>query len=829
MTTLRHQWQAAARCPLLLITAIGALASVSAAGKEPSSAFRFDEDAGALTLYEGDRPVLAYNFGIQKKAGVPDDRARSCYIHPLYGLDGEVLTDDFPADHYHHRGLFWAWPHVRIGSEEYDLWMLRGIRHQFERWTERTSGPTTATLVCKNGWYVQERKVLEENLRLVIHQATAAGRRIDIDLRLTATAQPVTLWGAAGKSYGGLSLRFAPRRDTAITTATGLQPTDLDLTRLSWADLSGRFSATDARSGVALFVAPDHPDYPPTWVTRHYGFMGVGWPGEAPFTLPPGKTTTLRYALWIHRGAADVSALKAVRQASFAPLIGRQEEQLFSQAAAAGRQAQEALIRSRRYVAGWLAHADPKSGLIPRNLDRDRDLWNGRDAAADNYPFLVLTAALTDRGLFEGRMRQMLGAEESLTRRLDRLGDHFLFSKQTFAHQTPDLERIIFDNAEYVKDGLVPITEWLGPSPWSERMIALTEDIWKHAGIETPFGKIPTTNFEVNGDLLQACSRLYWFTGERKFLDFAIRLGDYYLLGDQHPTRDLTSLRLSDHGCEVVNGLSELYVAVSYADRAKARQYREPLHAIYDCILERGRNQHGQLYATFNPQTGEHNSRICDTWGYNYDGLYTAWLVDRRAVHRDALRHVLGNLEAHYTGFDWGRMDGYADSLEGAINLYNREAVPSAAAWIDSEIRTMWSFQKDDGVIEGWHGDGNFARTSLMYALWKTQGLCIEPWRADVRLGAVRDDDRLLISLFADQPWSGKLRFDRPRHKDYLHLPLDYPRINQFPEWFTVDASKSYTCTTRDSENPVSYPGDKFLSGIELTVQPNRELRLVVY
>jgi hypothetical protein len=95
--------------------------------------------------------------------------------------------------------------------------------------------------------------------------------------------------------------------------------------------------------------------------------------------------------------------------------------------------------------------------------------------------------------------------------------------------------------------------------------------------------------------LLQAYSRLYWFTGQRKFLDWAIRLGDYYLLADQHPTRHLTQLRLSDHGCEVVNGLSELYVAVTSAEPRKAKQYREPLHAIYDNIPGRGRNEHGQL------------------------------------------------------------------------------------------------------------------------------------------------------------------------------------------------------------------------------------------
>jgi hypothetical protein len=38
---------------------------------------------------------------------------RSDYIHPLYGLNGEMLTNDWPdADHPHHRGIFWAWLEV---------------------------------------------------------------------------------------------------------------------------------------------------------------------------------------------------------------------------------------------------------------------------------------------------------------------------------------------------------------------------------------------------------------------------------------------------------------------------------------------------------------------------------------------------------------------------------------------------------------------------------------------------------------------------------------------------------------------------------------------
>ena len=87
----------------------------------------------------------------------------------------------------------------------------------------------------------------------------------------------------------------------------------------------------------------------------------------------------------------------------------------FEDALANGQAANEGFARCRRYVQGWLKLADKETGLIPRNR---KDLyWNAQDAAADNYPFMVLTAAIIDRELFEGRMKDMLATEIRLTSR----------------------------------------------------------------------------------------------------------------------------------------------------------------------------------------------------------------------------------------------------------------------------------------------------------------------------------------------------------------------------------------------------------------------------
>ncbi|MFV1967273.1 MAG: hypothetical protein ACC628_17735 [Pirellulaceae bacterium] len=514
------------------------------------------------------------------------------------------------------------------------------------------------------------------------------------------------------------------------------------------------------------------------------------------------------------------------------PLSGERAERAFRQAALNARKANQALFRSRRFIDGWLAHADPRTGLIPRGLTADRNsFWNAKDAAADNYPFMVITAAITDRPLLEGRLSDMLRTETELTSRIGNLPDDYSFTKQGFLHDEPDLERIIFGSSEYMKDGLISVSEWLGPCPWTDRLKGILDDVWRHAPIETSCGKIPSTSTEVNGEMLQVTCRMYWATGNEKYLEYAQRIGDYYLLGDRHPTRDTNRLRLIAHGGEVVSGLCELYVTCHFAAPRKKKSYQEPLHEMLDRILEVGTNQHGMVYVWVDPQTGQHDKRICDTWGYTYNAYYMVYMVDKTARYRDAVLKALGSMNDHYRDYGWegGSNDGYADSIESALNLYNREPVPSAAEWMDHEIEYMFRRQQPDGVIEGWHGDGNSARTWLLYALWKTQGLTVEPWRADVRFGAVRDEHGVLcISLMADKPWSGRLVFDTPRHQTFFHLPIDYPRLNQFPEWCVAEDERVYSLRDLNDGTRHELTGRDLQAGVEVNLISGEEIRLSV-
>ncbi len=411
------------------------------------------------------------------------------------------------------------------------------------------------------------------------------------------------------------------------------------------------------------------------------------------------------------------------------------EMQLLRQA----EQSSEAMRFCRRYAEAWLAHADPETGLLPRNLTRDPH-WNAKDAAADNYPFLALTAQVVGLYHLERAALHILEQEMALTNRLGALPDSFDFRTQTFLNETMDIDDMVFGASEYIKDGLMPLVEWVGPSPWLDRMKALSRALYGHTESVMPLESIPSRNIEVCGELMQSMSRLYWRTGDAWYKERCYVLADRHLL--ESPVSALERIPLRDHGCEIIGGLSEVYVIAALEDPEKHEQYRGPLYALLDLILEKGVNEHGMMPDWFNPRTGEQDwKRPSDGWGYVYNAFLTVAQVDDNARYRDAVRHALLNVH-RYLGADWerGSADGYADSVEGALNLLNRLPVSSAFGWVDESMWHICARQREDGVIEGWHGDGNSARTAMMYALWKTQGASVRPWREDVRLGAALDD-----------------------------------------------------------------------------------------
>src|SRR5215831_13435260 len=89
-----------------------------------------------------------------------------------------------------------------------------------------------------------------------------------------------------------------------------------------------------------------------------------------------------------------------------------------------GRRFETAVVACDRLMRAWLEAADPKTLLLPDRLvgpgsgqkpGDDVRLYTPHNSGADLYPYLILTAHLTDPGLYHGRMMEMLRNEVHYT------------------------------------------------------------------------------------------------------------------------------------------------------------------------------------------------------------------------------------------------------------------------------------------------------------------------------------------------------------------------------------------------------------------------------
>jgi hypothetical protein len=177
----------------------------------------------------------------------------------------------------------------------------------------------------------------------------------------------------------------------------------------------------------------------------------------------------------------------------------------------------------------------------------------------------------------------------------------------------------------------------------------------------------------------------------------------------------------------------------------------------------------------------------------------------------DAAKLALKNVDRPQY-LDWNGADSYADSIEGALYLLNRFPVSEGFDWLEKILPLFLGKQRDDGIAEGWYGDGNYARTALLAGLYFTQGVIPRPWRRDLKVGALNSGKTLQIMGWADGPWEGKVCFDIRRHQRHLRLPTNYPRLNEFPEWFTVEEGASYL-VRRDNGKPDLKTGKELADG----------------
>jgi hypothetical protein len=514
-----------------------------------------------------------------------------------------------------------------------------------------------------------------------------------------------------------------------------------------------------------------------------------------------------------------------------APLALPASEAAFSTERQHARQFEQAVAASNRLLDAWLRHADPKTLLLPDrvNTSQGDPVYTPHNSGADLYPYLILTAHLTQRSTYHNRMLEMLRNEIRFTNARAAVPGNLNLATGELGPPS------LFGAGEYAKDGLLTVTEYLGRTPWFYRMVDMIADALEQAPVRSKFGNLPAKDAELNGDYLQVLVRLATMTGEERFLEWARRIADAYIeevLPGNHgvPSSNWDfdthqgdgRLRLRDHGNEAVVGLLLLYALEQARGTERATAYRPVLARMLDRILASA-NTDGMLYNEVDAQSLQPVGRpgLSDNWGYVYGAVYTFYQCTGETKYRDAVRRMLSNLPK-YRNHVWepgrnlplGSFDGYADAIESAIYLVNREPVPEALDWIDSEMKVMLGMQRTDGHVEDWYGEGNFNRTALLYAYMKSAGCRPEEWRPGIAVGATHQAQRLRLHLSAPSPT--KVLFDYARHRRNLNLAKNYVRLNEFPEWYTVDENTLYRLRHVPSNQERVLLGSEMIAGVTL-------------
>jgi len=269
------------------------------------------ESPQGFTITEGKAEVMFYQ---RQHKSLNGKYSRADYIHPLYGLDGEVLTEDFPADHPHHRGVFWAWHQVWIGEKRLgDSWAATDFF--WDVYDTEIFEPDSRSRVLKvhvhwksplwtdaNG---KQKAFVREVTTIRVYRAQDDIRKVDFQISLLALEDDVRIGGSEDdKGYGGFTTRIRLPDGLSFTGTNGpVEPQRVSVEAGPWLDFSGTFHKDGRVSGLAILCHNSSPGYPQQWILRRKGSaQNPVYPGRNPILLSRDKPLILRYRLIIHRG-----------------------------------------------------------------------------------------------------------------------------------------------------------------------------------------------------------------------------------------------------------------------------------------------------------------------------------------------------------------------------------------------------------------------------------------------------------------------------------------------------------------------------------------------
>jgi Methane oxygenase PmoA len=293
----------------IFVSFIGIMMTCNSNSEMQKSPFLFKETDQGIELLENGNPVFFYQ---RKPKSLTGQYICTNYLHPLYSINGDILTEEFPPDHPYHRGIFWTWHQLYVDNNSLgDGWINEGISQdvlnvQIKKSIDRAQ--FNLEVMWKSSTFQNGKPFMDEHTTIIVHQLQSNIRKIDFEITLKPLVPGFQFGGSADeKGYGGFCARIKLPDSLIFTSENGpTTPQDLQIKAGPWMDFSADFGKNSEVSGLTILCHPSTPDYPEPWILRQKGSMqNVVFPGQNRISISMDKPVVLRYRLIVHNGNAD--------------------------------------------------------------------------------------------------------------------------------------------------------------------------------------------------------------------------------------------------------------------------------------------------------------------------------------------------------------------------------------------------------------------------------------------------------------------------------------------------------------------------------------------
>ncbi len=267
------------------------------------------------------RPLMSYQAepGEFPRADIKPVFKRGGYLHPIMTPSGKLVTDDFPANHIHHHGVWWAWTHTEFDGRQPDFWNMgdgKGLV-EFEAVDRVWSGRVHAGIRARHRFVDTTSgtpvTVLNETWQVTAYAAGAASRYWIFDLvseQQCATGKELKL---PTYRYGGVGVRgnWAWNGEGKASFLTSDGETDRDkgnTSRGRWCDMGGEVDGGTV--GIAILCHPENFRAPqPMRLHPTEPFFNFAPQQAGDMAIKPGEKFVAKYRFVVHDGPPDQAEL----------------------------------------------------------------------------------------------------------------------------------------------------------------------------------------------------------------------------------------------------------------------------------------------------------------------------------------------------------------------------------------------------------------------------------------------------------------------------------------------------------------------------------------